>query len=529
MQEAKFCIWDITMWNKSKRTVFLPIVLVILALSSIPAGCGNIQADEDVLPSVEIQELNFEENRDSVQETEINIIGTWWNTLDTQNADWNTFYRTSFSQDGQVVHYGRRNVDFGKWEQAGNTIKAYFDNCYYLGIAGETYMLPAYDVTYSCQKISTDNGQEVILNRTTDRKAEMQTYIATDFDDYDSPLFYNNAYSEVDEECYYLYAHFPGIVENNDLLEQRLLEIAGTLAEGEEVQLERDDIPYTIERFATFDFTGDGRDEIIAYVEPIYSAVWNLMHDNEGAVYIISPISGGGYTILAKNTDFRRGYTDILASDGTELLSWNSYMTASSWHGGIRFYLGYREGQIVVDKKERYHSHWGPLINRINDYKNGTYYVYVARTIEEDVSSGIIELYEDGIKIDEEYFEPVLIPLTGFEPDENGNDYPALYDSVHPFTEGWWEEGGYYPEDGDIRGIGMADWIDKAANDNPDEMLKEAVEKSGYEMTKMAYPWTEETKQNVMELLRCPVADYYYISDEHIAFYARGEIYFYKR
>lgn len=34
-------MWDITMWDKSKRTVFLPIVMVISALSAILAGCGK--------------------------------------------------------------------------------------------------------------------------------------------------------------------------------------------------------------------------------------------------------------------------------------------------------------------------------------------------------------------------------------------------------------------------------------------------------------------------------------------------------
>ena len=158
----------------------------------------------------------------------------------------------------------------------------------------------------------------------------------------------------------------------------------------------------------TFDFTGDGRDEIFVYAESFYS-FW----ENEGAVYILSPAEEGGYTILAENTDFRRGYTDILAPDGTELLSLN-YNSPSSWKGGIRYHLGCREGQIVVDKEESYGFHWDyPLINCVNDFENGIFYVYVARNPLEGVGDhfGWYIDTKDSIKIDEEAFEPVFIPL----------------------------------------------------------------------------------------------------------------------
>ena len=45
-------------------------------------------------------------------------------------------------------------------------------------------------------------------------------------------------------------------------------------------------------------------------------------------------------------------------------------------------------------------------------------------------------------------------------------------------------------------------------------------------MEKKAYPWTEETKENVIGLLRCPVAYYYYISEDYVAYYALGKVHF---
>lgn len=96
----------------------------------------------------------------------------------------------------------------------------------------------------------------------------------------------------------------------------------------------------------------------------------------------------------------------------------------------------------------------------------------------------------------------------------------AVFEAVKDF-----ENGGRYPEDRDAYEW-VAHWIDEAEDDNPDEMLREAVEKSGNEMEKKAYPWTEETKENVIGLLRCPVAYYYYISEDYVAYYALGKVHF---
>lgn len=470
------------------------------------------------------------EHAESTEEAAVVVDGTWRNMPDAEADDWKTTYRTRFSPDGQVVHYGSRNVDFGRWERIGDTITAYFDNCYYLGISGQIYMLPAFDVTYRYQEVLVDGRTEMVLERSTDRKAEIQVEveteqgtendIATDFDDYELPLYYESDFSRFYGE-YYGYCDFPKVYKNNEMVREGLLELAEVMLMGGEAKLERADLPYTLDRFSTYDITGDGREEIFAYVE----AVWQMYEENEGAIYIISPVNEDDYVILAENIDFRRGFTDILVPDGTEVFSQDTYFSASSWKGGIRIHLGYRDGQIVVDKEESYGFHWDyPLINYVNDYRNGKYYVYVARSPDEGTGNyGSYVEIEDSIKIDEEDFESVFLTFNGFEP--RSNDYPAVYFSFHPFPEGWWQDGGRYPEDGeDYYGAGMAYWIDAAADDDPDEMLKEAVENSGYEMERVAYPWTAETKANVMKLLRCPVADYYYISEDYAAYYARGYV-----
>ncbi|MBD5552341.1 MAG: hypothetical protein HDQ96_14420 [Lachnospiraceae bacterium] len=480
--------------------------------------------EEDPADEEETPDYIEEDSADEEVETVPMIVGTWKNIPDAEN-EWMTSYRTCFSPDGRVVHYGGRNVDIGTWVQEGDVYTAHFDDCSYIGVDGRKYKLPSYTVTY--RMWFSQDGQELILERNTDRQAEVQlkleteqetkNYTATDSDDYRCPLYYESDLSEVydyDEE------YWPKIAECSDLIREELLKTAGILLEEEKSKTVLAALPCTIADIATFDFTGDGRDEIFVYVESI-NPVFSYKDE---AVYIISPVDEGSYTILVENTDFKGGYTDILAPDGTELFSLN-YGSYSSWHGGIRYHLGYREGQIVVDREESYWFHWtNPIINYVNDFKNGSYYVYIARNPSEEYYPWYIDI-KDSIKIDEEHFEPVYLPFSGYEP--RNNDYPAVYSSFHPFSESWWLDGGKYPEDGeDYYGPETANWIEEAKDDDPDEMLKEAVEQSGYQMTKVAYPWTKETKENVIEVLRCPVADYYYISDDYAAYYARGKIYF---
>ncbi|MDE7340450.1 MAG: hypothetical protein K2N80_07790 [Lachnospiraceae bacterium] len=447
------------------------------------------------------------------------IVGRWTNEkrVLTEIERWATVYETCFSPDGQVVHYGNRNMDIGTWERIDErTVIAYFDDCTYTAVGAGEYKLPSYQVTYIY------NVEEKELDRQTDRLDELTyesravTYTATDFDTYDKPLQYSSREYTV-SGC----SPYPKETEYCTALEKRLLAIADDLQSGEEVTLERADLPYELLNVSVYDLTGDGRPEIFAYVEMCHS------FDNSGAFYILSQKPDGEYTVLSKNTDFRGGYTDVFAPDGTELLAISGYAGSSSWKGGVRIHLGYREGQIVVDWIESYNFHWDyPLVNYVNDYKNGKYYVYVAR---QDDSGGegygtYISL-EHSLKIDEESFLPILLPFTGYGTAQA--DYPAVYDLWSPFDEDWWQDGGRYPEDGDYERT--ADWVITAVDDHPDEMLQEAVENSGLKLEKKAYPWTPETKKNVMDLLRCPVADYYYQSDYYAAAYMRGEICFYEK
>ena len=498
-------------------------------------GCAKTEVLWDTVADIEEQKPQTEDEpvetaEDTLQmqdESVSAIVGTWQNIPDPEK-EWMASYKTCFSSDGRAVHYGFRNVDFGSWTQDGDIYTVYFDDCSYFGIDGRIHSLPSYTVT--CRLEVSEDGQGKMLHRDTERETEIplevetwdgtEKYTAVDLDDYGYPLSYESGLSEI---CEYASDYYPGFAECSDLLKQGLLEIAGLLAEGNATEMELSALPCTLENVVTYDFTGDGREEVLVHVESFGVSVYG----QEEAIYIISPVSDGSYRILAENMDFKRGYTDIVAPDGTELLSLRYYASASSWKGGIRYHLGYREGEIVVDREESYWFHWDyPLINEVNDFKNGVFYVYVARNPQEGEVEGYgsyIEL-EDSIKIDEEKFEPVFLPFTGYVPGEY--EYPAVYSLCHPFSEDWWLDGGKYPEDGEAYGQGMADWIAEAEDDDPDEMLREAVEKSGYEMEKKAYPWTDETKENVVGLLRCPVADHYYISEDYVAYYARGEVHF---
>lgn len=453
------------------------------------------------------------------------IVGTWTNKrlVYSELGRWESVYETSFSPDGRVAHYGNRNFDTGTWMRIDeNTVAAYFDDCAYTAVGALTYRLPPYQVTY------TYGENKKTLNRQTDR-ADKLTYDggsgfceATDYDTYEEPLSYSSddycvEYTDSD------YFPYPKEIEYCTELEKELLGRADDLLSGEEVKLERADLPYELWNVSSYDFTGDGKPELCVYVEMCGHA-----SDNSGAFYILSQKPDGEYTILSKNTDFRAGYTDILAPDGTKLLAISGYNSASSWKGGIRIHLSYRDNRILVDCEESYDFHWDlPIVNRIHDYQNGKFYVYVSRESDTEGSGyGSYVGIGQSLKIDEETFDPIQVPFTGYEVYQA--NYPDVYSLWSPFDEKWWQDGGSYPEDEEAYGR-RADWAISAAGDNPDEMLQEAVEKSGLKLEKRAYPWTPETKKNVMALLRCPVADYYYRSDYYAAVYMRGEIGFYEK
>lgn len=514
---------------------FIHCIAITTIFMIILNGCAKTEVLWDTVADIEEQKPQTEDEpvetaEDTLQmqdEPVSAIVGTWENAPDPER-EWMTSYKTCFSQDGRAVHYGFRNVDFGTWTQDGDVYTVYFDDCSYFGVDGWKYDLPSYTVTFRLEV--SEDGKEKILHRNTERETEIplevetwdgiRKYTAGDLDDYGCLLSYESDCSYVDAFNHAWY-YYPKIADYSDLMKRKLLEIAGRLAEGTVTEQEREALPYTIKDVVTYDFTGDSREEILVFL----SAFGNSAdEEEEKAVYIFSPISDGSYVLLAENTDFEMGYIDILVSDGTELLSFN-YGCCRSWIGGYRYYLGYREGEIVVEKVEDYNFHWNlPLINRVSDYENGIFYVYVARHPNEgtEILGSYIDL-EDCIKIDEEKYEPAFRPFTGYSP--KSIDFPAVYPLCHPFPEGWWQDGGRYPEDGEAYGR-SAGWIDEAKDDNPDEMLREAVEKSGYEMEKKAYPWTDETKENVVGLLRCPVADHYYISEDYVAYYARGEVHF---
>lgn len=508
-------------------------------------GCGEtgeLSADktENEEITVDSEEKSEEKPETPEEEPEAEapeqdpIVGTWKTRTGMSYSkleEWLQTYTTCFSPDGQAVHYGHRNVDRGSWERIDeNTVVANFDQCVYKGIGGKEYPLHEYRVTYRFNEDGTSLSRSMTYERQkyftvrVEKEGESVYYRASDFDNYEEILLRESDECEIKEE-YYTTAVFPDEGEFCIKLEQRLIGIAEDLAEGREAELEQIDLPYELEQAAFYDLTGDGKEEIFAYV----SMLPHHMNNYSGATYILTPADNGVYTILAKNTG--NIYSELLAPDGTVLISDSIYRGSSSWKGGTRIHLGYRAGQVTVEQKESYDFHWNfPIVNRVNDFGNGRYCVYVARNPAEGESEkyGWYIGTEDSLKIDEEFFTPKLVPFTGYNSD---GEYPALYSKWSPFSENWWQDGGLYAEDVALGGKSYpyADWVEKAADDKPDEMLRKAVEQSGLVMERKAYPWTVETKKNVTEILRCPVADYYYESDDYAAEYVRGDIVFYKK
>lgn len=136
----------------------------------------------------------------------------------------------------------------------------------------------------------------------------------------------------------------------------------------------------------------------------------------------------------------------------------------------------------------------------------------------------------DHLKIYEEAFSPKLVSFSDLEYYTEYNYDSGFYLNYHPFDEDWWLEGGEYPAYEGESGFGIADWLETTAKvDSPNEILAEAVAQSDYEMERIPFPWTEETKRNTEKLLRCQVADYYYASEDYAALYIRGAVIFYTK
>lgn len=191
-----------------------------------------------------------EEDQENGEESAANVIvGTWQNKPDPER-EWMTSYKTCFSPDGRAVHYGGRNVDVGTWIQEGDIYTACFDDCVYIGISGKRYELPSYTVTF--QVFYSEDGKEMLLNRNTDRDAEIilelgteqgtELYTATDYDDYRCPLYYESDFSGMYSNALY---YCPEIAEYDDLIRQGLLDMAEALKEGD-TEEEREALPCTL-------------------------------------------------------------------------------------------------------------------------------------------------------------------------------------------------------------------------------------------------------------------------------------------
>lgn len=458
--------------------------------------------------------------------------GTWTNVLrpsfDSSTEEWIRLYSTRFSQNGEVIHFGNRNFDKGTWKWIDDhTIEATFSDCTYAAPDSTSHYQPisGYQCTYSYERgmlyRDTDRSSYAFPNETMN---EAPLIIVTDMDDYSLPLKKKDNEANMNLSFNY----YPDEPEYNEKLEKAVIAAAKDLYAGNEVRIETVSLPFEIESAVTYDITGDGLNELFLLV----SAKINDT-GNEGIFYVISG-GAGSYRIIAKNSDIYSGYTEILAPDGTALIPFQNYPSSSSWKGGHRIHLGFEKGRITVDREESYSFHWGPtILLEEDDYKNGFYRLFAADSEVEGECYTSYAAISERYLVDEEQFEPMYFPLTGFSFREISR-FPIVR-LWNPFNDNWWLEGGCYPEEeyynhsAEWAAAHAANWISEAADDNPDEILSQAVAASGLVMKKTPYPWTAETKANVTKLLRCPVAGYYYISDYYAAAYIRGEVIFYQK
>ena len=189
-------------------------------------GCGETGAvPADMTENEEItvdSEEKSEEKPETPEETTASeaepeqdpIVGTWKtrtrpDIFYSKLEEWMQTYITCFSPDGQVVHYGHRNVDRGSWERIDeNTVVADFDQCIYKGIGGEEYPLSEYHVTYRFNEGGTSLSRSFQYGRSKYFTARVVKegisvyYEASDFDNYEEVLQRESDECEIEEKYY---------------------------------------------------------------------------------------------------------------------------------------------------------------------------------------------------------------------------------------------------------------------------------------------------------------------------------------
>ena len=218
--------------RKKRLTGCLTAGILALLLS----GCGETGAvPADTIENEEItaeSEEKSEEKPETPEETadveagteepeQDPIVGTWKTRTNMSYSKWEEWlqtYTTCFSPDGQVVHYGHRNVDRGSWRRIDeNTVVADFDQCIYKGIGGEEFPTYEYSVTYqynegdsffppSLSRSMTYERQKYFTVR-VEKEEETVYYQASDFDNYEEILQRESDECEI-KEGYYTTAEF---------------------------------------------------------------------------------------------------------------------------------------------------------------------------------------------------------------------------------------------------------------------------------------------------------------------------------
>ncbi|MCM1252035.1 MAG: hypothetical protein NC321_04375, partial [Clostridium sp.] len=251
--------------RKKRLTGWLAAGIVAALFLSLNLKTGTLEEPEATEETAALEETPETEQEESQQDW---IVGTWKTRTDTSDSAlemWMQTYTTCFSPDGQVVHYGHRNVDRGSWRRIDeNTVVADFEQCIYKGIGGEEYPIYEYSVTYWFNEDKTSlsrsmkYGGQKYFNVGVEKEGEWVYYQASDFDNYEEILLRESDECEIEEE-YDTMAVFPYEGEFCIKLEKRLIGIAEDLAKGQEVELEEIDLPYELEQVAFYDLTGDGK------------------------------------------------------------------------------------------------------------------------------------------------------------------------------------------------------------------------------------------------------------------------------
>lgn len=454
------------------------------------------------------------------------IAGTWstapkyeehynYNTQEW-DPDWRD-YRTVFTADGNIGHYGNRTCDNGTWKWIGiNKIKAEFTECYYAPL-GEPWYCNGTAPAYTCEYILDDGT----LYRTREGTG-------SDLDPYDWPMKKRNEDTNLET----WWDMFPKAAFFDERVEQNLLAAAPALMAGNDVTLEQPDFPYEIRTYASCDLTGDGKEELFVLVQS--RTMYSRGYQERSMLYILGLREDGTYTILDQNGDLPADAVSMEADGQT--MRYQCLLDGTYWDGPyLTLTFGFSEGSVVVEQQESvYNAHSNPyLLYENTDFKHGFFTAYTAL----DTLSRAQHFYaSDEMRLENKVYEETFqgrgIPFAEFDivalfaPGDyrivpvKQLAYDVLAEEVRYMSTRWNSR-----YDGEER----PPWISEAEGVDPEVLLDQAADHYGFSFEKIWLPWTKETKESMETLMRCPMPDYYYETDYDALFYAEGKVKRYRR